>query len=85
MPPPFTSYTPVADWVKAADHPISNPKLQRADDSSQLLKNRVSNNVGSVKHIQGAPIPGLVRARHFALVEAFALAFAFALPTKARS
>src|ERR1035438_827169 len=25
MPPPFTSYTPVADWVKAADHPISYP------------------------------------------------------------
>jgi hypothetical protein len=50
-----------------------------------LAKHRVSNNVGSVKHIQGAPIPGLVRARHFALVEAVALAFAFALPTKARS
>jgi len=29
MPPPFTSYTPVADWVKAADHPISNPPWKR--------------------------------------------------------
>src|SRR6266851_6119042 len=26
MPPPFTSYTQAAGWVKAADHPISNPK-----------------------------------------------------------
>ena|ERR1700731_4271924 len=24
MPPPFTSYTPAAGWVKAADHPINN-------------------------------------------------------------
>jgi hypothetical protein len=26
MPPPFTSHTPVAGWVKTADHPISYPQ-----------------------------------------------------------
>src|SRR6266567_1515568 len=26
MPPPFTSYTQAAGWVKAADHPISYPE-----------------------------------------------------------
>jgi hypothetical protein len=36
---------------------------------SQLLKHRLSNNVGGVKHILSVPIPALRRARHFALVE----------------
>jgi hypothetical protein len=34
-----------------------------------LLKNRVSDNVGSVKHFLGVPTHALRRARHFALVE----------------
>ena len=42
---------------------------------------QLSNNVGSVKHFWDALARALRRARHFALVEAFA----FALPTKARS
>jgi hypothetical protein len=37
MPPPFTSYTPAAGWLKAADHPISNPKVRIADDTSGTL------------------------------------------------
>src|ERR1035437_8128118 len=35
----------------------------------QLLINRVSNNVGRVKHFLGALVCALRRARHFALVE----------------
>ena len=44
-------------------------------------QNPVSNNVGAVKHFLSVVLRALRRARHFALVEAFA----FALPTKARS
>jgi hypothetical protein len=48
------------------------------------VKHRLSNNVGGVKHSRGALARALRRARHFALVEAFAFASSFALPTKAR-
>src|ERR1035437_977914 len=41
----------------------------------------ISNNVGGVKHFSSTPRHALEEERHFALVEAFA----FALPTKARS
>jgi hypothetical protein len=53
----------------------------------QLLINRVSDNVGGVKHFLSVLLRALARARHFALVEAFAfaVALAFALPTKVRS
>jgi hypothetical protein len=37
--------------------------------SCQLAKNRLSNNVGSVKHLLSVPVRALRRARHFALVE----------------
>ena len=46
-----------------------------------LLKNRVSDNVGGVKQFLSTLQHALVEERHFALVEAFA----FALPTQARS
>src|ERR1035438_5823365 len=48
-----------------------------------LAQHRVSDNVGRVNHFLSVLLPALRRARHFALVEALALAFA--LPTKARS
>src|ERR1700690_1554126 len=38
-----------------------------------LVKNRVSNNVGSVKHFLGVRVRALRGARHFALVEGFAM------------
>jgi hypothetical protein len=54
-----------------------------------LAKNRLSDNVGAVNHFLSVLRRALQRARHFALVEAFAvalaLAVAFAPPTKARS
>src|SRR5271157_6210383 len=43
------------------------------DGSSLLAKYRVSNNVGGVKHFWGALARALRRARHFALVEDFAM------------
>jgi hypothetical protein len=46
-----------------------------------MLKHRVSNNVGAVKRFLSVLVRAFRRVRHFALVEAFA----FALPTKARS
>ena len=44
-----------------------------------LAKNRLSDNVAPVKHFLGVLTRALRRARHFALVEGFAI------PTKARS
>jgi hypothetical protein len=41
----------------------------RTREAAQLLKNRLSNNVGSVKHFLGVRVRALRRARHFALVE----------------
>jgi hypothetical protein len=49
--------------------------------TGQLLKHRVSDNVGGVKQFLSTLQHALVEERHFALVEAFA----FALPTQARS
>jgi hypothetical protein len=46
-----------------------------------LSLNRVSNNVGAVKHFLGVLARGFVEERHFALVEGVA----FALPTEAHS
>jgi hypothetical protein len=46
-----------------------------------LLQNRLSDNVGGVKQFLSTLQHALVEERHFALVEAFA----FALPTQARS
>jgi len=43
------------------------------------VKNRVSDNVGGVKHFLSILLRALRRARHFALVEGSAI------PTKARS
>src|SRR5271157_5027636 len=43
------------------------------DGSSLLAKYRISNNVGGVKHFWGALARALRRARHFALVEDFAM------------
>ena len=37
---------------------------------SMIVKNRLSNNVGGVKHFASVLIPALRGARHFALVEA---------------
>jgi hypothetical protein len=51
--------------------------------SGLLLKHRVSDNAGGVNHFLSVLVRALRRARHFALVEAFAVALA--LPTKARS
>ena len=48
-----------------------------------LAINRLSDNVGAVNHFLSVLLRALRRARHFALVEALALAVA--LPTKARS
>jgi len=39
----------------------------------QLVKNRLSDNVGGVKQFSGTPHHALVEERHFALVEAVAL------------
>jgi hypothetical protein len=50
-----------------------------------LAINRVSDNAGGVNHFLSVLLRALRRARHFALVEAVAVALAFALPTKARS
>jgi hypothetical protein len=47
----------------------------------QLLKNRLSDNVGGVKNFSSTLQHALGEERHFALVEAVA----FALPTQARS
>jgi hypothetical protein len=47
----------------------------------QLAKNRLSDNAGAVNHFLSVLLRALRRARHFALVEAFA----FVLPTKAHS
>jgi hypothetical protein len=54
----------------------SSSKLSQRDD-----------NAGGVKHFLSVLLRALPRARHFALVEAFAVAvaLAFALPTKVRS
>jgi hypothetical protein len=54
---------------------------------AQLAINRVSDNAGGVKHFLSVLLRALPRARHFALVEAFAfaVALAFAIPTKVRS
>src|ERR1017187_8055666 len=41
----------------------------RRDNWPKLLKHRLSNNVGGVKHFLSVPIRALRRARHFALVE----------------
>ena|SRR5450759_771081 len=46
------------------------PKTVSAEGPGQLLKYRVSDNVGGVKHFWGALARALRRARHFALVEA---------------
>jgi len=43
------------------------------------MKNRLSDNVGGVKHFLGVLVRALRGARHFALVEGSAI------PTKARS
>ena len=48
-----------------------------------LAKNRLSDNAGAVNHFLSVLLRALRGARHFALVEAFAVALA--LPTKARS
>jgi hypothetical protein len=48
-----------------------------------LAKYRLSDNAGAVKHFLSILLRALRRARHFALVEA--LAVAVALPTKASS
>jgi hypothetical protein len=47
---------------------IWSPAIPNLDESL-LAKNRVSNNVGGVKHFWGALALALGRARHFALVE----------------
>src|ERR1700686_665818 len=50
----------------------ANRKLSESPtgrQSSQLLKHRLSNNVGGVKHFSSVGIPALRRVRHFALVE----------------
>ena len=52
---------------------ISVPKI------GLLVINRLSDNVAPVKHFLGVLTRALRRARHFALVEGFAI------PTKARS
>jgi hypothetical protein len=49
----------------------------------QLLITGISDNAGAVNHFLSVLLRALRRARHFALVEAVALAVA--LPTKARS
>jgi hypothetical protein len=56
-------------------------------EAGWLVLNRLSDNVGSVNHFLSVLLRALRGARHFALVEAFAfaVALAFALPTKARS
>src|ERR1035441_9277847 len=46
-----------------------------------VVETPISNNVGGVKHFSSTRRHALEEERHFALVEAFA----FALPTKARS
>jgi hypothetical protein len=46
-----------------------------------LAINRLSDNAGAVNHFLSVLLRALRRARHFALVEAFA----FVLPTKAHS
>ena len=48
-------------------------------------KHGLSDNAGGVKYFLSVLLRALPRARHFALVEAFAVALAFALPTKVRS
>ena len=50
-----------------------------------MSSNRISDNVGGVNHFLSVLLRALRGARHFALVEAFAVALAFALPTQARS
>ena len=47
----------------------SRPKQSMPTYLSQLAKNRLSDNVGGVKHISSVLVRALGRARHFALVE----------------
>src|ERR1039458_4600959 len=57
----------------------TNAKSQSANLNCRNIS--ISNNVGGVKHFSSTRRHALEEERHFALVEAFA----FALPTKARS
>jgi hypothetical protein len=57
----------------------------RSVSESHPAAPHLSNNVGAVNHFLSVLVPELLGARHFALVEAFAVALAFALPTRARS
>ena len=57
--------------------PFSSNEL--SDDSGQLARTGLSNNVGGVKHFSSVLIPALREERHFALVEKVPC------PTKARS
>jgi hypothetical protein len=60
-------------------------KLTYRTPSFLLAEYRLSDNAGGVNHFLSVLLRALRRARHFALVEAVAVALAFALPTKARS
>src|ERR1700676_3301598 len=64
-------------WIPSRSFTVSSsvpplPSFSQRDD-----------NVGGVKYFLSVLLRALGRARHFALVEAFAFASAFALPTKA--
>jgi hypothetical protein len=68
-------------WIPSRSFTVSSsvpplPSFSQRDD-----------NAGAVKHFLSVLLRALPRARHFALVEAFAfaVALAFALPTKVRS
>ena len=58
-----------------------SPSPLTGPTSLEMLKHRLSDNVGGVKQFSGTLQHALVEERHFALVEAVA----FALPTQARS